>query len=208
MGRGKRISLDSADNFLAELEEVKPVARGYYASVSAFISENYDEFQAALSRGITHEQIADLMQSHDITVSPTTLRRYLPKKAIEQRDRSGQSEEVDGTSDLTTERLVCVAAAAMHVLGTDDWETFAALCKLLELEVEFSLDEDACVDEISFTRHGQVYSRQANEVFVTLGEQNIAWADIDPEDLPQSLWTYKKITGKSSRATPAGSAVG
>ncbi|MEO1132676.1 MAG: hypothetical protein AAFX40_08220 [Cyanobacteria bacterium J06639_1] len=206
MGRGKKISLDTAGQLLAQLEKVEPVKRGYYASVSAFISQHHDEFLAALQRGVTHEQIADLMLEHDITVSPTTLRRYLPKHSDTQENATASqvAEKVETVeaSGLTIERWVCVAIATMYVLNKDDWQDFQQLCELNQIQVEYVSGEEDESDEVSFTQDGRVFKRLVDRTFVTLGDRQLTWEQIDPDDSEHSRLIYEVVEQKAPELLP------
>ncbi|MEM9155467.1 MAG: hypothetical protein AAGB13_10565 [Cyanobacteria bacterium P01_F01_bin.33] len=197
MGRGKKISLDTAGQLLAQLEKFEPVKRGHYASVSAFVSQHHDEFLVALQRGVTHEQIADLMLEHDITVSPTTLRRYLPKQPdIQEMVTASQVAEKVETfeaSELTIEQWVCVAIATMYVLDKDGWQDFQQLCELNEIQVEYVSQEDDEIDEVSFTRDGQVFKQLVDHTFVILGDRQLSWEQIDPDDSERSRLIYEVV---------------
>ena len=193
MGRGKKIDLETAETFLGELKTVEPVERGYYASVSAFISEHHEAFAAALARGISHEQIADMMQGHDITISPTTLRRYLPKKEISGAIEPDVSSHAVEFEFIPIERLVCVAIAAMSILEAAAWQTFYDLCKLFHLSVEYETDAEGEIRWIAFTYNNRTIRWGQEDPLIELRGEERLWHECEPEFLQQSTWVREGL---------------
>ena len=90
----------------------------------------------------------------------------------------------------------------MHLLKNDEWETFIDICDSLEMEVDYALDEEKFVSEISFFGRGQTYSREVEEEFVNLGGLSIAWLQIDPDNYLHSLWLYEQLQQKAPELIP------
>ncbi|MEO0851984.1 MAG: hypothetical protein AAFY15_00575 [Cyanobacteria bacterium J06648_11] len=95
-----------------------------------------------------------------------------------------------------------MAIAAIYVLNKEDWQDFQQLCELNQIQVEYLSQEDDEIEEVSFTRDGQVFKRLVDRTFVTLGDHQLTWEQIDPDTSEGSRPIYEVVKQQAPELLP------
>jgi hypothetical protein len=106
----KKDAVDQAGTFLDGLPE-KPKED---FSLRAAVDRLREPIRAALSKGYTYEEVAELLAKQGITISPSTLKNYVPSGTRQSKDKSGASSR---KSKKTGEELAIATEEVLEELA-------------------------------------------------------------------------------------------